>query len=76
MIKMDFKKKFGDNVKHNYLTMKKCLKCHKDFFKNNYAGRVTNICDQCHAKKQKEYRESNKEKIKQYQKEYRKKLKL
>jgi hypothetical protein len=54
--------------------MKICLKCEKEFTQNNYAGRVRNICNECHAKKQKEYREKNKERIKLYQKEYRKKL--
>jgi hypothetical protein len=56
--------------------MRVCLKCEKGFIQNNYAGRIRNICDLCHAKKQKEYREKNKERIKLYQSNYRKKLKL
>jgi hypothetical protein len=56
--------------------MRVCLKCEKEFTRNNYAGRIRNICDLCHAIKQKEYRQANKERIKEYQSNYRKKLKL
>ena len=56
--------------------MRVCLKCEKEFSRNNYAGRVRNICNECHAIKQKEYRQANKERIKEYQKEYRKKNNL
>jgi hypothetical protein len=53
--------------------MRVCLKCEKEFIQNNYAGRVRNICNECHAITQKEYRKKNKERIKEYQIEYRKK---
>lgn len=51
--------------------MKVCIKCQNDFKQNNYAGRIKNICNECHYIKQKEYRELNKERIKEYQKQYR-----
>jgi hypothetical protein len=56
--------------------MRVCLKCQKEFTSNTYAGRVTNVCNFCDFQRQKEYREKNKESIKEYQSNYRKKLKL
>ena len=53
--------------------MRVCLKCEKEFIQNNYAGRIKNVCNFCDFERQKEYRKKNKERIKEYQIEYRKK---
>lgn len=56
--------------------MKICIKCQIEFKKNNYASRIRNICNQCHANHQKEYKEKNKDIIREYQKEYQKQYRL